>query len=165
MDNYRSVFNGNKIYNYPFNKNIAKFTILWWININILNESDFNILLKLLKDKVTCVIITFISRDGHVVKELNYSFVNFTYTKYKDLCLGKWDYNIRFDRDDTALSFSEEFFCLIWWTEKFINNFIVEIWEESINDWLKKFNEEWSFGTKDSWSYSLTLRENFVKNI
>ena len=161
MTNFSNhIFNGKSIYEYSFSEKIDSFLILWWIDINILKENDFNILMSILGKINNKVFIEFISRDLTISDRKEYNIVNFSYEQYRRDCLWKWDYNVFFDNINFWLSCSEEFFCLIWGPSNIVKKIKDLLWGEYFER-LAKFIDEWEWDVKNTWAYNLLKRDNY----
>ncbi len=84
MKKYKEIFNGKSIYDYPFTDSIQKFLIIWWTDINILTELDFDTIFSnelVVNDDIT---IKFISRDLKETDSITIKIDDFNYNFYEE---------------------------------------------------------------------------------
>ena len=158
MYNYEKIFNGKSIYLYPFTKEVDYFTILWWTNINILSEDDFNILVSYFKE-YNINKISILLRGEKVIN--NFDVNDFYFSKYKEIYIWKWDHDI-FWNNYSGISLSEEYFALIWGNREFVKYFIDSLGEKKYRNRFKLFSDEWCSDKKWNWAYDLVNLPNFI---
>lgn len=157
MLKYNTVFNWNSIYEYPFSNQIEAFFIIWWNNINILRENDFNILLNYFK--INKIINISVENKWFIN---TFDVKNFNYELYKNTYLWKWNHNI-FWWKNQWIALSEEFFWLIWWDKDFIDFMVKNIWVDDLIERLHSFMNEWESSKKWNWSYNLLNKTNIIE--
>lgn len=156
MIKYTEIFNWKLIYEYPFTYKINSFFIMWWNNINIMREKDFNILLDYLK-KTGVKNIDICNKwllESFDLESLNYNI-------YREKYIWKWDNNI-FWWKNQWISLSEEFFWLVWWDKNFTDFMIKRIWLKELIERFENFSSEWNSHKKWNWSSNLANRKNCI---